>query len=216
MSSDRLVYKLLELVEQKTLRRGGNSMKKLRSIGCLIVLILSVLNLKIALGQGEENLNNDQDVTLEVDGGFLTLMIPAEYQYQTVELTELERYPFSYTFMNEETGIRFTVYSTLHSQKEQSHFLKKLYDKSNRYIVFEDVLIGGYTLSIQLNKLLMIMDFLFVQIMDIAINSNTLYRMIGFKTKYRKMPSLFYQLWSFTKPPYLINWEWRIGMPIRA
>ena len=62
----------------------------------------------------------------------------------------------------------------------------------------------------------MIMDFLFVQIMDIAINSNTLYRMIGFKTKYRKMPSLFYQLWSFTKPPYLINLEWRIGMPIRA
>ena len=120
-------------------------MKKLRSIGCLIVLILSVLNLKIALGQGEESLNNDQDVTLEVDGGFLTLMIPAEYQYQTVELTELERYPFSYTFMNEETGIRFTVYSTLHSQKEQSHFLKKLYDKSNRHIVFEDVLIGGYT-----------------------------------------------------------------------
>lgn len=120
-------------------------MKKLRSIGCLIVLILSVLNLKIALGQGEENLNNDQDVTLEVDGGFLTLMIPAEYQYQTVELTELERYPFSYTFMNEETGIRFTVYSTLHSQKDQSHFLKKLYDKSNRHIVFEDVLIGGYT-----------------------------------------------------------------------
>ena len=120
-------------------------MKKLRSIGCLIVLILSVLNLKIALGQGEENLNNDQDVTLEVNGGFLTLMIPAEYQYQTVELTELERYPFSYTFMNEETGIRFTVYSTLHSQKDQSHFLKKLYDKSNRYIVFEDVLIGGYT-----------------------------------------------------------------------
>lgn len=120
-------------------------MKKLRSIGCLIVLILSVLNLKIALGQGEESLNNDQDVTLEVDGGFLTLMIPAEYQYQTVELTELERYPFSYTFMNEETGIRFTVYSTLHSQKDQSHFLKKLYDKSNRYIVFEDVLIGGYT-----------------------------------------------------------------------
>ena len=145
VSSDRLVYKLLELVEQKTLRRGGNSMKKLRSIGCLIVLILSVLNLKIALGQGEESLNNDQDVTLEVDGGFLTLMIPAEYQYQTVELTELERYPFSYTFMNEETGIRFTVYSTLHSQKDQSHFLKKLYDKSNRYIVFEDVLIGGYT-----------------------------------------------------------------------
>ena len=96
VSSDRLVYKLLELVEQKTLSRGGNSMKKLRSIGCLIVLILSVLNLKIALGQGEENLNNDQDVTLEVDGGFLTLMIPAEYQYQTVELTELERYPFSY------------------------------------------------------------------------------------------------------------------------
>ena len=145
VSSDCLVYKLLELVEQKTPRRGGNSMKKLRSIGCLIVLILSVLNLKIALGQGEESLNNDQDVTLEVDGGFLTLMIPAEYQYQTVELTELERYPFSYTFMNEETGIRFTVYSTLHSQKDQSHFLKKLYDKSNRYIVFEDVLIGGYT-----------------------------------------------------------------------
>ena len=145
VSSDRLVYKLLEPVEQKTLRRGGNSMKKLRSIGCLIVLILSVLNLKIALGQGEENLNNDQDVTLEVDGGFLALMIPAEYQYQTVELTELERYPFSYTFMNEETGIRFTVYSTLHSQKDQSHFLKKLYDKSNRHIVFEDVLIFGKT-----------------------------------------------------------------------
>lgn len=120
--------------------------------------------------------------------------------------------------MNEETGIRFTVYSTLHSQKEQSHFLKKLYDKSNRYIVFEDVLIGGYTYIVYTieQATYMIMDFLFVQIMDIAINSNTLYRMIGFKTKYRKMPSLFYQLWSFTKPPYLINWEWRIGMPIRA
>ena len=64
---------------------------------------------------------------------------------RVVTLTELERYPFSYTFMNEEAGIRFTVYSTLHSQKDQSHFLKKLYDKSNRHIVFEDVLIGGYT-----------------------------------------------------------------------
>ncbi|MFR8178063.1 MAG: hypothetical protein ACLVB5_13715 [Christensenellales bacterium] len=114
-------------------------MKKLRSIGCLIVLILSVLNLKIALGQGEENLNNDQDVTLEVDGGFLTLMIPAEYQYQTVELTELERYPFSYTFMNEETGIRFTVYSTLHSQKRSEPFSQKaiqMQETKQRYIVF--------------------------------------------------------------------------------
>lgn len=119
-------------------------MKKLRSVGCLIVLILSVLNLKIALGQGVESLNNDQDVNLEVDGGFLTLMILAEYQYQTVEPTEPEHYPFSYTFTNEEAGIRFTAYSTLHSQSDQNHFLKKLYDKSNRYIVVEDVLIGEY------------------------------------------------------------------------
>ena len=223
VSSDRLVYKLLELVEQKTLRRGGNSMKKLRSIGCLIVLILSVLNLKIALGQGEENLNNDQDVTLEVNGGFLTLMIPAEYQYQTVELTELERYPFSYTFMNEETGIRFTVYSTLHSQKEQSHFLKKLYDKSNRYIVFEDVLIGGYTYIVYTIEQATY-DYGFLVRTDNGYSYQVQYAHETMKFRKKlvinacicQMPSLFYQLWSFTKPPYLINWEWRIGMPIRA
>ena len=128
-------------------------MKKLRSIGCLIVLILSVLNLKIALGQGEESLNNDQDVTLEVDGGFLALTIPADYQYQPVELTEIERYPFKYTFTNEKTKTSFLVQSSLHTQKDQNHLLKKLYDRSNKFIVVSDgVLIGEHTYLIYTNE----------------------------------------------------------------
>lgn len=137
-------------------------MKRIRFASGLMVLVLLVLSMESCMGQGVTNIvtvsqASDDDragegaiddgyvVNLEVDNGILSLTIPADYQYQPVELTELERYPFSYTFINEETGSRFTVYSTLHSQKEQSHFLKKLYDKSNRHIVFEDVLIGRYT-----------------------------------------------------------------------
>ena len=74
-------------------------MKRIRFASCLMVLFLLVLNLEIALGQeqsgidaipqdfadhsiGAENADGGYVVNLEVDGGFLALTIPADYQYQ--------------------------------------------------------------------------------------------------------------------------------------
>ena len=104
-------------------------MKRIRFASCLMVLFLLVLNLEIALGQeqsgidaipqdfadhsiGAENADGGYVVNLEVDGGFLALTIPADYQYQPVELTEIERYPFTYTFTNEKTKTSFLVQSS--------------------------------------------------------------------------------------------------------
>ena len=138
-------------------------MKRIRFASCLMVLFLLVLNLEIALGQeqsgidaipqdfadhsiGAENADGGYVVNLEVDGGFLALTIPADYQYQPVELTEIERYPFTYTFTNEKTKTSFLVQSSLHTQKDQNHLLKKLYERSNKFIVVSDgFLIGEHT-----------------------------------------------------------------------
>lgn len=138
-------------------------MKRIRFASCLMVLVLLVLSVESCMGQGVTNIvtipqASDDDraengaiddgyvVKLEVDNGILSLTIPADYQYQPVELTEIERYPFTYTFTNEKTGTSFLVKSSLHTQKDQNHFLKKLYDRSNTFIVVTDgVLIGEHT-----------------------------------------------------------------------
>ena len=145
-------------------------MKRIRFASCLMVLFLLVLNLEIALGQeqsgidaipqdfadhsiGAENADGGYVVNLEVDGGFLALTIPADYQYQPVELTEIERYTFTYTFTNEKTKTSFLVQSSLHTQKDQNHLLKKLYDRSNKFIVVSDgFLIGEHTYLIYTNE----------------------------------------------------------------
>ena len=145
-------------------------MKRIRFASCLMVLFLLVLNLEIALGQeqsgidaipqdfadhsiGAENADGGYVVNLEVDGGVLALTLPADYQYQPVELTEIERYPFTYTFTNEKTKTSFLVQSSLHTQKDQNHLLKKLYDRSNTFIVVSDgVLIGEHTYLIYTNE----------------------------------------------------------------
>ena len=163
-------------------------MKKFRSLGCLMALILTVLSLQPALaasmGADQGAAAEDSapayagyDVSLEVDGGFLTLRIPEGYQYQPVERTEQESYPYRYTFINEEAGIQFSVFSTLSRQKDQDLFLSKLYDSSNGFILYEDVSIGEYTtLSIQMKRFPMTMAFLCAQIPDTAISSPTSYR----------------------------------------
>ncbi len=180
-------------------------MKRIRFASCLMVLFLLVLNLEIALGQeqsgidaipqdfadhsiGAENADGGYVVNLEVDGGFLALTIPADYQYQPVELTEIERYPFTYTLLIEKTKTSFWCKALYILKKDQNHLLKKLYDRSNKFIVVSDgFLIGEHTYLIytKKNKLHMDMDFLFVQMMDIAISSITFSRMIPFKMKYQ-------------------------------
>lgn len=137
-------------------------MKRIRFISCMIALLLSILSLEIALGQettsvvntpkasgdyrtGEVTTDGGYVVNLEVDDGFLTLTIPADFQYQPDELTGFKPYPYSYVFTDENAGISFIVYSSLHSSKDQKIFLKKLYDKSNKFIVYDDVLIGEHT-----------------------------------------------------------------------
>lgn len=138
-------------------------MKKIRFASGLMVLVLLVLSMESCMGQGVINIvtvpqasddnragegaiDNGYVVNLEVDGGFLALTIPADYQYQPVELTEIERYPFTYTFTNEKTKTSFLVQSSLHTQKDQNHLLKKLYDRSNKFIVVSDgFLIGEHT-----------------------------------------------------------------------
>lgn len=138
-------------------------MKKFRSLGCLMALILTVLSLQPALaasmGADQGAAAEDSapayagyDVSLEVDGGFLTLRIPEGYQYQPVERTEQESYPYRYTFINEEAGIQFSVFSTLSRQKDQDLFLSKLYDSSNGFILYEDVPIGERAYIVYTNE----------------------------------------------------------------
>lgn len=134
-------------------------MKKIRSVSCLIALLLLVLPAQIGMGQniadipeaspgyrmGGETPDGGYVVHLEVDGGFLTLTMPKDYQYQPEELSDIERYPFSYTFANAKTGASFIVYSDLDNLKNQKHFLRKLYDESNSFVVVdEDYPIGEH------------------------------------------------------------------------
>ena len=84
-------------------------------------------------------------VNLEVDGGYLQLHISIGYKLQEYELSDIEEYPFSYVFIDEDANSKFIVYSTLCKEKDQSLWLRKLYDRGNKYIVFEDVVIGDHT-----------------------------------------------------------------------
>lgn len=92
-----------------------------------------------------ENTNGSYAVNLAVDGGYLQLRIPIGYQLQEYELSEIEEYPFSYVFIDEDANSQFIVYSTLDNEKNQGIRLRKLYDKSNKYVVFDDILIGEHT-----------------------------------------------------------------------
>lgn len=51
----------------------------------------------------------------------------------------------AYVFMDEGANSQFIVYSTLDNEKDQGICLRKLYDKSNKNIIFEDVVIGEHT-----------------------------------------------------------------------
>ena len=84
-------------------------------------------------------------ITLKVDGGYLSLMLPIDFHLQEYEFSDNEEYPFSYVFVDEDTKSQFIVYSSLPNEKDQGIALRKLYDKSNKYIVFEDVAIGAHT-----------------------------------------------------------------------
>ena len=114
-------------------------MKRIRFVSCMIVLLLSILSLEIALGQettsvvnapkasgdyrtGEVTADGGYVVNLEVDDGFLTLTIPADFQYQPDELTGFKPYPYSYVFNDENAGISFRVYSSCIALKIRNFF----------------------------------------------------------------------------------------------
>ena len=132
-------------------------MKKTRLISCLLILLLSVWNMNIALGEEStsvhsipkssdgENADEAYAVNLAVEGGILRLFVPKCYQLQAYELSDIETYPHSYVFVDEDTRSQFIVYSALDSEKDQGILLRKLYDKSNRFIIFENVVIGEQT-----------------------------------------------------------------------
>lgn len=128
-------------------------MKRIRFASCLMALFLLVLNLEIALGQEQSGIDaidqNSADgsymVNLEADGGHLSLLLPIEFKLQEYELSDIEEYPFSYLFIDEDTNAQFIVYSGLDNEKNQGIMLRKLYDKSNRNMIFEDVVIGAHT-----------------------------------------------------------------------
>jgi len=124
----------------------------MKKLYCIVSILLVVTMLPVvAFAQTPEELsisqegNNLRIVTLEVDGGYLQLHIPIGYQLQEYELSDIEEYPFSYVFIDESANSQFIVYSTLDNEKNQGIRLSKLYDKSNRNIVFEDVAIGAHT-----------------------------------------------------------------------
>jgi len=124
-------------------------MKKLYRI-VSILLVVAMLPV-VAFAQTPEEWNRSQGanhlktVTLEVDGGYMRFRIPTGYQLQEYELSNIEDCPFSYVFIDESANSQFIVYSTLDTEKDQGIRLRKLYDKSNRNIVFENVAIGTHT-----------------------------------------------------------------------
>lgn len=83
-------------------------------------------------------------VHLQVDGGYVRLFIPIGYHLQAYELSDVEACPFIYVFLNEDTHAQFVVYSSLDNEKNQGILLRKLYDPSNHFILFEDVWIGEH------------------------------------------------------------------------
>ena len=124
----------------------------MKKLYCIVSILLVVTMLPVvAFAQTPEEcniyqgVNNLKIVTLEVDGGYLQLHIPIGYQLQEYELSDIEEYPFSYVFIDESANSQFIGYSTLDNEKNQSIRLRKLYDKSNKNIIFEDVVIGAYT-----------------------------------------------------------------------
>ena len=127
----------------------------MKKLFCIVSILLVVTMLPVvAFAQTPEEwnisqgVNNLKIVTLEVDGGYLQLQIPLEYQLQEYELSDIEEYPFSYVFIDESANAQFIVYSTLDSEKDQGIRLRKLYDKSNKIIVFEDIVIGAHTYTV--------------------------------------------------------------------
>lgn len=116
-------------------------MKKTSAL--LLMVFLSMILLYSSISVAETN--SSYVVDLEVDGGYLQLHIPIGYQLQEYELSDIEEYPFSYVFMDEGADSQFIVYSTLDNEKDQGICLRKLYDKSNKNIIFEDVVIGEHT-----------------------------------------------------------------------
>ncbi|MBQ4074931.1 MAG: hypothetical protein IJD39_07010 [Clostridia bacterium] len=99
-----------------------------------------------------ENTNDSYLVNLEVDGGYLSLRIPNGYQLQEYQLSDLEKYPDNYAFFNEVARAKFVVRSSLKDEKNQSIWLRKLYDKGNKFIVFDDVLIGEHSYIVYTNE----------------------------------------------------------------
>lgn len=144
----------------------------MKKLFCIVSFLLVMTMLPVAafaqtqeewnIAQGINNLNNEHAssignqvtdtnsyssyvVKLEVDGGYLQLHIPIGYQLQEYELSDIEEYPFNYVFIDEGANSQFIVYSTLDNEKDQGIWLRKLYDKSNKNIIFEDVVIGAHT-----------------------------------------------------------------------
>ena len=124
----------------------------MKKLYCIVSILLVVTMLPVvAFAQTPEEwnisqgVNNLKIVTLEVDDGYLQLHIPIGYQLQEYELSDIEEYPFSYVFIDESANSQFIVYSTLDNEKDQGIRLRKLYDKSNKNIIFEDVVIGDHT-----------------------------------------------------------------------
>lgn len=144
----------------------------MKKLFCIVSILLVIAMLPVVafaqtqeewnIDQGTNDLNNEQAssldsqvtdtisysgyaVNLEVDGGYLQLYIPIGYQLQEYELSDIEEYPFSYVFIDEGANAQFIVYSTLNNEKNQGIRLRKLYDKSNKNIIFEDVVIGEHT-----------------------------------------------------------------------
>lgn len=144
----------------------------MKKLFCIVSILLVIAMLPVVafaqtqeewnIDQGTNDLNNEQAssldsqvtdtisysgyaVNLEVDGGYLQLYIPIGYRLQEYELSDIEEYPFSYVFIDEGANAQFIVYSTLNNEKNQGIRLRKLYDKSNKNIIFEDVVIGEHT-----------------------------------------------------------------------
>ena len=64
-------------------------------------------------------------ITLKVDGGYLSLMLPIDFHLQEYEFLDNEEYPFSYVFVDEDTRDQYNTINNIPtiSGIEVPHFL---------------------------------------------------------------------------------------------
>lgn len=99
---------------------------------CLIAALIAVA---AALAEAPPN-----ETFLQVDGAEMAVALPDGFIRLPADPLDANR--FRYTFENPASGVRWIAEGCLPDQEEQNIVLRKVKDPSNRFVLFDDVLLG--------------------------------------------------------------------------